>query len=141
MIQKKITIAKLKKYKAKTKLRKGDEVIVITGKDKGKKGKIEKIDRIKMAITIPGVNMVKKHKKSQGQVKKPEIIEKNAPIHISNVMLVDPKSGEPTRIGYKFDESGKKVRYAKKSGTILKRDTGIKEKKEKEEKENKDNKE
>lgn len=107
------------KFDVKTKLRKGDEVIVITGKELGKKGKIERINRKKKGVIIQGLNMVKKHKRSKDQQRKPEIVELPAVIPLSNVMLVDPKTGEPTRIGYKF-ENGKKLRFAKKSGTVLK---------------------
>jgi large subunit ribosomal protein L24 len=107
------------KFQFKTKLRTGDEVIVISGKESGKKGKIDRISRKKMTVVIPNVNMVKKHKRSKDGQKKPEIVEIAAPLNISNVMLVDPKTGEPTRIGYKF-ENGKKVRFAKRSGLIIK---------------------
>lgn len=119
------------KFKVKCKLRRNDSVIVIAGKEKGKKGKIERIDLKKQVVIIPGINLVKKHKRSQDQQKKPEIVEIAAPIPISNVMLEDPKTKKPTRIGYKI-ENGKKVRFAKKSNTILKdkKATGSKEKKE-----------
>ncbi len=109
----------INKFEVKTKLKKGDEVIVISGKERGKKGKIDKINRKKHGVIIQGLNMVKKHKRSRDQQRKPEIVELPAVIPLSNVMLIDPKSGEPTRIGYKF-ENGKKVRYAKKSGALLK---------------------
>ncbi len=107
------------KFDVKTKLKKGDEVIVISGKERGKKGKIDKINRKKNGVIIQGLNMVKKHKRSRDQQRKPEIVELPAVIPLSNVMLADPKTGKPTRIGYKI-ENGKKVRYAKKSGAILK---------------------
>lgn len=107
------------KFEVKTKLRTGDEVIVITGKDKGKKGKIERILRKKMAVVIAGVNIVKKHKRSRDAQKKAEIVEMEAPIPLCNVMLADPKSGEPTRIGFKV-EGNKKVRIAKRSGSVIK---------------------
>lgn len=110
---------KLDKYSFKTKLKKGDEVLIISGKEKGKKGKIDRIISKKQAIVIPGLNLVKKHRRSRDNVKKPEIVEVAAPIHISNVMLIDPKSGKPTRIGYKY-ENGKKVRFAKNSGATIK---------------------
>jgi large subunit ribosomal protein L24 len=129
------------KFEVKTKLRRGDEVIVIAGKDKGKKGKIERINKKKMSVLIPGINIVKKHKRSQDQQRKPEIVDMPAPLPLSNIMLVDPKSGEPTRIGYKVVD-GKKVRFAKKSGVVIKDkgDSAIKEKKEKVEKPEKEDK-
>ncbi|PCJ21612.1 MAG: 50S ribosomal protein L24 [Candidatus Cloacimonadota bacterium] len=100
------------------KLKKGDLVEVIAGKDKGKQGAILKIDRKKDRVTVEKINIVKKHiKRSEGQVG--EIREIEAALHISNVMIVDPKSGKPTRIGYKFLEDGKKVRVAKSSGEEL----------------------
>ncbi len=112
----------------KTKLRIGDEVVVVTGKDVGKKGKIERILKAKNAVIVQGLNMVKKHKRSQEQIKKPEIVDIAAPIHISNVMLVDPETKKPTRIGFRF-ENGKKVRFARRSGVSLKekKDAGTKE--------------
>lgn len=109
----------INKFEVKTKLRSGDEVIVVSGKEKGKKGKIERILRKKMAVIISGVNMVKKHRRSRDAQKKPEIVDIEAPIPLSNVMFADPKTGEPTRIGYKI-EGSKKVRVAKKSGSVIK---------------------
>ena len=103
---------------SKIKLKKGDLVEVIAGKDKGKRGEILKVDRKKARITVEKVNIVKKHiKRSEGQVG--EIREIEAALHISNVMIVDPKTDKPTRIGYKILENGKKVRVAKRSGEEL----------------------
>ncbi len=89
--------------------------MVMSGKDRGKKGKILKVFRDKDRVIVEGVNIVKKRIKPSAENPQGGIVEKEAPIHISNVMLVDPKTGEPTRIGYRF-EDGKKIRYAKKSG-------------------------
>ncbi len=101
----------MKKFKIKT----GDQVMVMSGKDRGKKGKILKILRDKDRVIVEGVNIVKKRIKPSAENPQGGIIEKEASIHVSNVMLVDPKTGEPTRVGYRF-EDGKKVRYAKNSG-------------------------
>ena len=93
----------------------GDKVKVIAGKDKGKEGKtIAAKDR----VVVEGVNMIKKHQKPNNQDPQGRIIELEAPIHVSNVQLLDPSTNEPTKIGYKV-EDGKKVRFAKKSGTTL----------------------
>ena len=99
-------------------LKKGDKVIVIAGADKGKKGNVVEVILDKQRVIIEDVNIVKKHKKPT-QNTPGGIVEIPAPIHVSNVMLVDPKSGEPTRIGRKLVD-GKHVRYSKKSGEIIK---------------------
>lgn len=99
------------------KIHSNDEVIVITGKDKGKKGKVVKANPSSGTVLIEGVNMVTRHVKRQGSTPGQKVTFEK-PIDASNVMLVDPKTGEPTRIGYKL-EGGKKVRIAKKSGTVL----------------------
>lgn len=99
-------------------VKKGDKVMVISGKDKGKTGVIlasfPKQDR----VLVEGINMVKKHAKPSQINPQGGILNQEAPIHVSNVMIIDPKSGEPTRVGYKM-EGNKKVRVAKKSGEIL----------------------
>jgi large subunit ribosomal protein L24 len=100
----------------KFKLKKGDLVMVMSGKDRGTKGHILEVIRAKDRVVVEGVNIVKKRIKPTAENPSGGIIEKEAPIHISNVMLVDPKTGKPTRVGYKFDKDGKKVRYSKKSG-------------------------
>jgi len=100
-------------------LKTGDDVIVITGKDKGKQGKIVAAKPTANKIIVEGVNMVKKHVRQSEQNPDGGVIEIEAPIRVSNVMLVDPKTGERTRVGYKLVD-GKKVRYAKKSGKVLK---------------------
>lgn len=102
----------------KCKLKKGDEVIVIAGKNKGQKSTIDKVDYKKGKVYLTNVNVYKKHQKPTSQNQLGGIIEKVLPIDISNIMLLDPKTKTPTRIGYKI-EGNKKVRYAKKSGTIL----------------------
>jgi large subunit ribosomal protein L24 len=100
-------------------VKKGDQVIVITGKDKGKKGRVLACYPKESRILVEGVNMIKKHQKPNQANPQGGIITKEAPIHSSNVMLIDPKSGGPTRVGYKVLDNGKKVRVAKKSGEVL----------------------
>jgi large subunit ribosomal protein L24 len=95
----------------------GDKVVVISGKDKGKEGNIIKVLRNENRVVVEGVNIVKKHVKGNGQ-QAGSITEVEAAIHASNVMIIDPKTKKPTKIGYK-EEKGKKVRYAKASGTTL----------------------
>lgn len=99
----------------KLKIKKGDEVIVLTGKDKGTKGEVLKVLKDAGRVVVQGVNQVTKHQKPT-QVSAGGIQKKELPIHISNVALVDPKSGSATRVGYKVLKDGKKVRVAKKSG-------------------------
>jgi large subunit ribosomal protein L24 len=100
------------------KIKKGDTIIVISGKDKGKEGKIAEVLRTKNRVVVDGVNMMKRHKKSRTSAGKGEIVSFAAPLHASNVALKDPKTGKPTRVGYKV-EGGKKMRIAKKSGAAL----------------------
>ena len=99
-------------------LRKGDKVIVIAGKDKGKTGEIQKVDPKTNRVVVEGVNLRKKHKKPTQNNPEGSIVEIYAPIDASNVMIVDPKTKKPTRISHKIVK-GKKVRVAKKSGTEL----------------------
>jgi len=99
-------------------VKKGDKVQVISGKDKGKQGVVLAAFPKKNRVLVEGVNIVKKHAKPSQLNPQGGIISKEAPIHVSNVMPLDPKSGVPTRVGYKIVD-GKKVRYAKKSGEIL----------------------
>lgn len=101
------------------KIRKDDKVIVIAGKDKGKEGVVTRVFPLTDKILVDGVNKVKKHSKNKALGTKGEIIEKSLPIDISNVMLLDPKTNKPTRVGYKFVD-GKKLRIAKKSGEVIK---------------------
>ena len=99
-------------------LRKGDDVVVISGRDKGKTGSILRVIRSEGRVIVDGINMVKRHTRpSQGQPG--GIVDKEAPIHISNVALADPKDGSATRVGYKFLGDGRKVRVAKQSGEVI----------------------
>ncbi|MGG2067601.1 50S ribosomal protein L24 [Bacillus sp. S14(2024)] len=99
-------------------VKKGDKVQVISGKDKGKQGVILAAFPKENRVIVEGVNVVKKHSKPSQLNPQGGIITKEAPIHVSNVMPLDPKTGVPTRVGYKV-EDGKKVRVAKKSGELL----------------------
>ena len=101
-------------------IKKGDTVQVIAGDDNGKKGRVLEIIRKNNRAIVEGVNIIKKHTKPNTQYPQGGIVEKEAPIHISNLMLVDPKTGSATRIGRKLNESGKLVRYSKKSGEEIK---------------------
>ncbi len=96
----------------------GDKVVVIAGKDKGKEGLIKKILKADNKVIVEGVNIVKKHVKPNGQTAG-SIEEKEAPIHASNVMIVDPKTKKGTRIGHTVDKKGKKIRISKKSNESL----------------------
>lgn len=96
----------------------GDKVVVISGKDKGKEGKITHVLRKENRVVVEGVNIVKKHVKPNGQ-NTGSIVEVEAPIHASNVMIVDPKTGKRTRIGHTIDKKGKKIRVTKKSNESL----------------------
>ena len=97
----------------------GDKVVVISGKDKGKEGTITKVLRDENRVVVEGVNIVKKHVKPNGQDQNGGIIEKEAFIHISNVMMIDPKTKKPTRIGHSVNKDGKKIRVTKKSNSSL----------------------
>ena len=99
-------------------LKKGDKVIVIAGRDKGKTGVIQKVIPSQNRVVVENVNVRKKHQKPTQNNPEGTIVEVYAPISASNVMLEDPKTKKPTRIGHK-EVKGKKVRYAKKSGTVL----------------------
>ncbi|MCA1057132.1 50S ribosomal protein L24 [Rossellomorea aquimaris] len=99
-------------------VKKGDKVVVITGKDKGKTGTVLAAFPKKDRVLVEGINVVKKHAKPSQMNPQGGIISQEASIHVSNVMLLDPKSNEATRVGYKTD-NGKKVRVAKKSGEVL----------------------
>ena len=100
------------------KLKKNDTVLIIAGKDKGKSGKIVEIDHEKQRVIVQGANMVKKTMRKKSAQDKGGIVELEAPIHVSNVAYMTGK-GQTSKIGYKFDESGKKVRYAKKTGEVI----------------------
>jgi large subunit ribosomal protein L24 len=101
-------------------IKKGDSVVVVTGNSKGQKGKVLEVIRKTERAIVEGVNMMKKHTKPNSAHPQGGIIEKEASIHISNLMLVDPKTGVPTRVGRRMDSEGKLVRYAKKSGEEIK---------------------
>ncbi|WP_038036392.1 50S ribosomal protein L24 [Thermopetrobacter sp. TC1] len=102
----------------KLKIKKGDTVIVIAGRDKGKKGEVLKVIPKENRAIVKGVNMVKRHQKPTAN-SAGGIITKEAPIHISNLAHIDPKDGKPTRVGFKILEDGRKVRYAKRSGEVI----------------------
>ena len=101
-------------------IKKGDQVQVIAGDSKGQQGKVLKVEVAKLRAIVEGVNIVKKATKPNAKNPQGGIIEQEAPIHISNLMLIDPKSGKPTKVGRKLDDKGKLVRYAKKSGEEIK---------------------
>jgi len=102
------------------KLRTGDEVIVLTGKSKGQRGKIKRILTDKDRVIVEGLNLVKKHVRPNPQAGQPGgIIEKEAPIHISNVALYNAKTGKGDRVGIKLQEDGKKVRIFKSTGELV----------------------
>ena len=103
---------------AKLKIKKGDRVIVTTGKDKGKIGEVVKILTKKGRAFVQNVNMIKSHQRPT-QAAGGGIVEKEAAIHISNLAHIDPKDDKPTRIGYKTLEGGRKVRFAKRSGEVI----------------------
>ena len=102
----------------KFKIRKGDTVIVRSGRDQGKKGEVLSVMKDKAKVCVKGVNVVKRHVKPTPS-DAGGIVHKELPIHISNVALVDPKDGTPTKVGFKVLEDGTKIRYAKKSGETL----------------------
>ena len=103
---------------AKLKIKKGDRVVVITGKEKGKKGEVLKVMPEDNRAIVKGVAMVRRHQR-QTASQEGGIIAKEAPIHISNLAVEDPKDGEPTRVGYKFLKDGRKVRLARHSGEVI----------------------
>jgi large subunit ribosomal protein L24 len=100
------------------KIRKGDKVVVTTGREKGRRGEVIKVIRAERRAVVSGLNMVRRHTRpAAGQ--QGGIIEKEAPIHLSNLALQDPKDGKPTRVGYRILEDGRKVRFAKRSGEVI----------------------
>jgi large subunit ribosomal protein L24 len=105
---------------SKLHIRRGDNVIIIAGDEKGKTGIVLSVDKVASKAIIEGLNMVTKHTKPSANNPNGGISKKEAPIHVSNIALVDPKSGKATRIAYKEDKNGKKVRIAKKSGEVIK---------------------
>ena len=104
--------------RVKMKIKKGDQVVVITGRDKGTKGEVLKVLIAESRVLVQGVNMVTKHNKPS-QISAGGIEKKELPIHISNVAIADPKSGKASRVGFKTLKDGKRVRVAKKSGETI----------------------
>jgi large subunit ribosomal protein L24 len=100
------------------KIKKGDRVIVTTGRDKGKKGEVLKVFPSESRALVSGVNVVKRHQR-QTQTQQGGIVSKESTIHLSNLAHVDPKSGGASRVGFKFLKDGRKVRFAKKSGEVI----------------------
>ena len=94
--------------------------MVITGESKGQKGRVLEVDREKERVLVDSVNMVSKHTKPNAKAPQGGIIKKEAPVHVSNLMLIDPASGKPTRVGRKLNDKSKLVRYSKKSGEEIK---------------------
>jgi large subunit ribosomal protein L24 len=104
----------------KFKIKKGDRVVVITGRDRGRQGEVLRVLRKEDRLVVQGVNMVKRHQRpSAGHPG--GIVDKEASIHISNVAHIDPDSGKPTRVGYRMLDDGRKVRFARRSGEIIDR--------------------
>jgi large subunit ribosomal protein L24 len=100
------------------KIKKGDSVIVLTGKDKGRKGTVTKVMPEDNRVLVQGINMVQRHTRPSQSNPNGGIVNKEASLHISNVAIADPSSGKPTRVGFKI-EGDKKVRVAKKSGEVI----------------------
>ena len=111
---------KIRTMQKKLHIKKGDKVVVIAGNYNGREGKVLEVIRATDKAIVEGVNMVKKHTKPNAAHPQGGIVEKEAPIHISNLMNKDPKTGKPTRIGRKLNDKGKLVRYSKKSGEEIK---------------------
>jgi len=100
------------------KIRKGDKVVVLCGRDKGRTGEVIEVRPAESRAVVRGVNIVKRHQK-QSATQEGGIISKEAPIHLSNIALADPKDGKPTRVGFKVEADGRKVRIAKRSGAEI----------------------
>ena len=105
---------------AKFKIKKGDRVVVLTGRDKGRQGEVLRVIPTEHRLVVQGVNVVKRHTRPS-QVSPGGIVEKEAPIHISNVAHIDPKDDKPTRVGYRVEEGGRKIRIARRSGEPIDR--------------------
>ena len=99
-------------------IKKGDRVVVLAGKDKGRNGEVLQVYPKKARVIVSGVNMVKRHT-APSQTTAGGIVEKEAPLHVSNVAHADPKDGKPTRVGFKMLEGDRKVRFAKRSGEVI----------------------
>ena len=102
----------------KFKIRKGDQVVVTTGREKGRQGEVVEVLRKDGRVLVQGVNMVKRHTRPS-QTSPGGIVEKEAPLHVSNVALIDPDSGKPTRVGYEVGKDGAKTRIARRSGKAI----------------------
>lgn len=100
------------------KIRKGDKVVILSGKDKGRNGEVIKVNPEENTAIVRGINMVKRHQR-QTQTQEAGIISKEAPLHISKLAIADPKDGKPSRVGFRIEEGGKKVRVAKRSGDLI----------------------
>ena len=102
-------------------VRKGDTVVVVAGKERGKRGKVLRVITGKGRVLIEKLNMIKKHQRPTQKLRQGGIIEREGPIHLSNVMLVDPQTDKPTRVGMKSLADGKKARVARRSGEFIDR--------------------
>lgn len=102
----------------KMKIKKGDQVVVLTGREKGKSGEVLRVDRERNRVLVQGVNMVKRHERAT-QTSPGGINQYEAMLHTSNVSLIDPDTSKPTRVGYKTLDDGRKVRFAKRSGEVI----------------------
>jgi large subunit ribosomal protein L24 len=100
-------------------IRKGDRVVVLQGKDRGKQGTVTRVLPAEGRVIVEGVNIAKKHQKKRRQTMQAGIIDKDMPIPVSNVAVVSPGDGKPTRVGYRFDDNGNKVRICKRTGADL----------------------
>ena len=103
---------------ASLKIKKGDHVIVLTGRDKGKHGEVIEVRPKENRALVRGVNVVRRHQR-QTASQEGGIVSKEGPVHLSNLALEDPKDGKPTRVGFKILEDGRKVRFAKRSGEVI----------------------
>ncbi len=101
------------------KIKKNDNVLVIAGKDRGKKGKVRKAMPKSQKLIVEGVNMIKRHSRARGVARQAGIIELEAPIHVSNVMLICGKCNKPTRVGYRFLDDGRKVRICRSCSEVI----------------------
>ena len=104
----------------KLKIKKGDTVVVLSGRDKGKTGEVIKVRPKDQRVVVRGVNMIRRHTRPS-QTTPGGVLEREAALHISNLAIADPKDGKPTRVGYRVLEDGRKVRFAKRSGEIVDR--------------------
>jgi large subunit ribosomal protein L24 len=100
------------------KIKKGDKVVILAGRDKGKSGEVIEVRPVEGRALVRGVNLVRKHQK-QTQAQAGGIISKEAPLDLSNIAIADPKDGKPTRVGFKVLDDGRKVRFAKRSGDLI----------------------